>query len=57
VKAIPLGPRNVGYLESEIDDLIEALVAQRDAPAGAPEPALTFASVPPRKTGETASAK
>jgi predicted DNA-binding transcriptional regulator AlpA len=32
VKPIPLGERNIGFLESEIDDLIDALAALRDAP-------------------------
>jgi predicted DNA-binding transcriptional regulator AlpA len=32
VRAIPLGPRNIGFLEHEIDALIEALAELRDAP-------------------------
>ena len=36
LKPIPLGPRNKGFLESELDALIDALAALRDAqPAGA----------------------
>jgi predicted DNA-binding transcriptional regulator AlpA len=36
LRPIPLGPRNVGYLDQEIDDLIDALVELRDVPdAGA----------------------
>jgi hypothetical protein len=31
LKPIPLGPRNIGFLESEIDALIDALAALRDA--------------------------
>jgi predicted DNA-binding transcriptional regulator AlpA len=32
VKPIPLGPRNIGFLEHEIDALIDALAELRDAP-------------------------
>jgi hypothetical protein len=31
LKAIPLSERNIGYLESEVDALVDALVARRDA--------------------------
>jgi predicted DNA-binding transcriptional regulator AlpA len=31
LRLIPLGPRNVGILESELDALIDQLVAERDA--------------------------
>jgi predicted DNA-binding transcriptional regulator AlpA len=33
LKPIPLGPRNIGFLDNEIDNLIDALAALRDAPA------------------------
>jgi hypothetical protein len=37
VQAIPLGLRNQGYLESELDELIDALAALRaPVPAGPP---------------------
>jgi predicted DNA-binding transcriptional regulator AlpA len=29
LKRIPLGPRNIGFLDSEIDELIDALAAER----------------------------
>jgi predicted DNA-binding transcriptional regulator AlpA len=35
VKPIPLGSRNIGYLEHEIDDLIDGLTKLRDAPKAA----------------------
>jgi hypothetical protein len=41
LRPVPLGERNVGYLEHEIDDLIDALAAQRDA-----KPAATSAKAP-----------
>ena len=31
VKPIPLGPRNIGFLDSEIDGLVDALADLRDA--------------------------
>jgi predicted DNA-binding transcriptional regulator AlpA len=31
VKPIPLGERNIGYLEHEVDELIDALAKLRDA--------------------------
>jgi hypothetical protein len=34
LKPVPLGPRNIGYLEHEIDALIDALATLRDVPAG-----------------------
>jgi prophage regulatory protein len=40
---IPLGPRAVGWLESEIDDWLDARVAERDVGAKPPPP-------PPRKS-------
>jgi hypothetical protein len=36
LRPIPLGVRNHGFLESEIDTLIDALVALRDAPIANP---------------------
>jgi predicted DNA-binding transcriptional regulator AlpA len=37
LRPIPLGVRDVGYLDDEIDELIERIAARRDpAPAGAP---------------------
>ena len=38
LRAVPLGPRNVGFLEAEIDDLVDGLAALRDA--GAPRTAI-----------------
>jgi predicted DNA-binding transcriptional regulator AlpA len=32
LKAIPLGVRDIGFLESEVDSLIDALAALRDLP-------------------------
>jgi predicted DNA-binding transcriptional regulator AlpA len=34
LRVVPLGPRNVGYLEHEIDELIDALAELRDAQVG-----------------------
>ena len=34
LRPISLGPRNRGYLDSEIDQLIDALAERRDAPNG-----------------------
>src|SRR5262249_44862891 len=31
LKPVPLGPRNIAYLEHEADDLVDALAALRDA--------------------------
>ena len=36
IKAIPLGLRNVGFLDNEIDELIDALAALRDAEPSPP---------------------
>jgi predicted DNA-binding transcriptional regulator AlpA len=33
IKSIPLGSRNVGFLECELDELIEALARLRDVPS------------------------
>jgi hypothetical protein len=38
LRPIPLGPRNVGYLEHEVDDLIDALAKLRDIAPAAHEP-------------------
>jgi predicted DNA-binding transcriptional regulator AlpA len=32
LRPVPLGVRNVGYIDGEIDDLIDALAALRDTP-------------------------
>jgi predicted DNA-binding transcriptional regulator AlpA len=31
VRPVPLGPRNIGYLDAEIDELIDAIAELRDA--------------------------
>jgi predicted DNA-binding transcriptional regulator AlpA len=36
LKPIPLGERNIGFLEAELEALIDALVALRDAKPGRP---------------------
>ena len=38
LRPIPLRPRNVGYLEHEVDDLIDALAKLRDIAPAAHEP-------------------
>jgi prophage regulatory protein len=38
-KRVPIGPSRYGYVESEIDDFIAALVAARDG-AGSPDEPL-----------------
>jgi hypothetical protein len=37
VKPLFLGPRNKGFIEAELDDLVDALAALRDTMAGAPQ--------------------
>ena len=49
LRPVELGPRNVGFVDSEIDDLIDALVELRDAPgAGAPTHVFLTDAMPPK---------
>jgi hypothetical protein len=48
LKPIPLGERNIGFLEHELDALIDALAAARDVTPPTPRPAQSKEARPGR---------
>src|SRR6516164_6799167 len=50
LRPVPLGPRNIGYLEHEIDALIDALAELRDTAPAVPRTTRVFLTdgTPPR---------